>query len=220
MILDNLVWDETYAPYTAYITDAFGNKISDETLIRYRFHTTSKWDALDGYWLSLDTLTVTEPETTSFKVDKIWKNTTYAELPDEITLQLGYTSGSNQWTEWGEPVVLNKDDFGISPIWNYEWTGLSKLVDNKPVSWSVKEIKIGEQNAEADGTFSDYSVEYSDVTTTNSCFQQTITNTHTVEYTDELPSTGGRGVWYMYCIGVLCIGCVAAFWVYQRKKKQ
>ena len=220
MILDNLVWDETYAPYTAYITDVFGNKISDETLIRYRFHTTSKWDALDGYWLSLDTLTVTEPETTSFKVDKIWKNTTYAELPDKITLQLGYTSGSNQWTEWGEPVVLNKDDFGISPIWNYEWTGLSKLVDNKPVSWSVKEIKIGEQNAEADGTFSDYSVEYSDVTTTNSCFQQTITNTHTVEYTDELPSTGGRGVWYMYCIGVLCIGCVAAFWVYQRKKKQ
>ena len=218
--VENVVWDEMLAPYTAYITDAFGNKISDETLIRYRFHTTSKWDALDGYWLSLDTLTITEPESTNFKVDKVWKNTTYAELPNTITLQLGYTSDNTQWTEWGEPVVLHKEDFGISPIWNCEWTGLSKLVDNKPVSWSVKEIKIGEQNAEADGAFSDYSVKYSDVITTNRCFQQTITNTHTVEYTDELPSTGGRGVWYMYCIGLLCIGCVAAFWVYQRKKKQ
>lgn len=218
--VENLVWDEMLAPYTAYITDSFGNIISDKSIIRYRMHTTSKWDALDGYWLSLDTLTVTEPETTGFKVDKVWKNTTYAELPDTITLQLGYTSDSNQWSEWGEPVVLNKDNFGISPIWSYEWTDLSKSINNEPVSWSVKEIKIGEQDAETDGTFTNYAVEYSDVATTTDGFQQTITNTLTVEYTEELPSTGGTGIWFMYCFGLLCIGCVAAFWMYQRKKKQ
>lgn len=35
-----------------------------------------------------------------------------------------------------------------------------------------------------------------------------------------LPNTGGTGVWYMYYIGLLCIGCVGVIWRYQRKKKQ
>ena len=217
--LDKVIWDDLIGPYSLSVNDKYGNTISNSSEIRSQFYSSTKWDTLEGYHLTTDTLTVTEPESTNFKVDKVWKNTTYAELPNTITLQLGYASDSTQWTEWGEPAILHKEDFGISPVWNYEWTDLPKSINNEPVSWFVKEIKIGEQDADADGTFSDYSIEYSDVTTTNNGFQQTITNTHTVEYTDELPSTGGRGVWYMYCIGLLCIGCVAAFWVYQRKKK-
>lgn len=35
-----------------------------------------------------------------------------------------------------------------------------------------------------------------------------------------LPNTGGSGIWYVYCLGLLCIGGVGIFWIYQRRKRK
>ncbi len=82
----------------------------------------------------MDLTNTHEPETTSYKVFKVWDDSDNksGKRPKSIKVQL-----LSDGKEYGEPVVLNEGN-----KWAYEWIGLAKRAAGKDIKYSVKEIEV------------------------------------------------------------------------------
>ena len=100
--------------------------------------------------------------TATVTVNKHWANTDDAR---DVIVNL-YANGSlvttlfPNLTNVSAVVTLNE-----SGGYTYTWTGLPAYADGSLIQWSVAETRIGEERANADGTFANWTVVYSDANT-------------------------------------------------------
>ena len=149
-----------------------------------------------------------ENTTKSLSVKKIWQdedNVNY-KRPTEISIQLMQAVADGEYSNYGQPIILNDAN-----RWKYSWDYLP-LTDNsgKPLSYKVVEIT----------QLNDYTVQYENNDGVQ-CGLIVITNTLKREGEYVLPETGGIGTNRFTAMGLaLMVGSLMCGYVMRRKRRE
>lgn len=109
-------------------------------------------------------------------VKKVW-NCDESERED-VTVQLLANGSANL-----AAVILAADGQATSVTlnsiydWTHTWTSLPAYANGAPVTWTVRELKIGSENCKADYTFANWIVTYRSQTTASGALTLTVENT-------------------------------------------
>lgn len=115
------------------------------------------------------------PETETVRVAKQWSNASDARTVRVSLLANGSSPTSSFTNLTGSfAVELSADN-----SYTYTWTGLPAYANGRPVSYTVKEDRIGDERANADGSFDNWLVTYADATVTGGTGEKILTLTVT-----------------------------------------
>lgn len=103
-------------------------------------------------------------KTTSVTVNKVWAD---GSAEDSVTMVLQANGGIATALFPGLPNV--RATLTEADNWKYTWTGLPTYANGSPVTWSVKEIMVGDETTLSDGvSFANWTVVYAQPVKTDS----------------------------------------------------
>ena len=149
-----------------------------------------------------------ENTTKSLSVKKIWQDEDNANYkrPTEISIQLMQAVADGEYSNYGEPIILNDAN-----RWKYSWKPLP-LKDGSGRLLSYKVVEVTQLN--------DYTVQYENNDGVQ-CGLIVITNTLKREGEYVLPETGGTGTNRFTAMGLaLMAGSLMCGYVMRRKRRE